>query len=573
MKSILASFVVLLVGIAANAETVILEQPPDPNGGLHQSSWWTPDDSDWDQWIWDSFTLETDYAITEVTWRGGYIYGGLYSNTVVNFTVAIYPSIAANSEPDVVGGPLVEYTTGNNAGETYVGTYGGSKMYDYHFSLPSPFQATAGVKYWMQIEAWQTYVPEWGLATGTGGNGSHFRWLRGAHVYQFAPSDMAFALYVSGDPTFMITAIASPPNAGTVQGAGAYPAGSQAALLAIPNVGFGFVNWTENGNQVSTSANYVFTVTADRTLVANFVPAYTITTSSSPSYGGSTTGGGTFNDGSQVTVTATANPGFHFVNWTWFGAPVSDSPVYTFPATANKTLVANFATDADTVAFTFDDYPVYVALPIDVTVDGLTAHLSATGAGFSVQYADTLGFTPQGFEGHCIYPSGIFPSDLIVDFSQTLTSFSIMYSPAEFGCDDSATMRVTAYLDSAFVGTDTTTAPFPGTWPTGTLSISAPDGFNNVVVHYDSQPPTCQDWVSIFMADNMIVERPCNGASLPGDFNGDCLVGLADSAALLNCLDGPSVPVGPACADGDFDGDGDVDMQDVAGFLNAFTGG
>ena len=49
-----------------------------------------------------------------------------------------------------------------------------------------------------------------------------------------------------------------------------------------------FANWTENGNVVSTNPNYTFTVTGNRTLVANFAIGSLITTDSSPLTGGST---------------------------------------------------------------------------------------------------------------------------------------------------------------------------------------------------------------------------------------------------------------------------------------------
>ena len=78
-------------------------------------------------------------------------------------------------------------------------------------------------------------------------------------------------------------------------------------------------------------------------------------------------------------------------------------------------------------------------------------------------------------------------------------------SPQELGCDDSARMKVTAYLNGAFVGTNLTTARYPGTWPSETLSFGSARGFNSVVIHYDARPTTCQDWGPIFMADNMAV--------------------------------------------------------------------
>ncbi|HEY3898489.1 MAG TPA: VPAMP-CTERM sorting domain-containing protein [Chthoniobacter sp.] len=72
-------------------------------------------------------------------------------------------------------------------------------------------------------------------------------------------------------------------------------------------------------------------------------PAYTITTSGYPTADGATSGGGTFNSGDSVTVTAIPNPGCTFVNWTVNGSPVGTGASYTFNAGSNQTLVANFS--------------------------------------------------------------------------------------------------------------------------------------------------------------------------------------------------------------------------------------
>jgi hypothetical protein len=161
--------------------------------------------------------------------------------------------------------------------------------------------------------------------------------------------------------------------------------------------------------------------------------------------------------------------------------------------------------DAQSILFDFDSLPPHSGLPGSYSVGGITASFSATGQGFSIQPADTMGFTPVGFAGNCIYPNSIYAADLLVGFSAPLTSFSILYAPQELGCDDSATMRVTAYLGGTLVGTATATAANPGTWPSETLAFSSPQPFDSVVVHYDARPPTCQDWGPIFMADNMEV--------------------------------------------------------------------
>ena len=164
--------------------------------------------------------------------------------------------------------------------------------------------------------------------------------------------------------------------------------------------------------------------------------------------------------------------------------------------------------------FDFENATVHSPLPLSLTVDGITAQFSATGQGFSIQPADTMGFTPAGFSGNCIYPSSVFQSDLHIDFSEILSQLSILYAPQELACDSSARMRVTAFMDSTQVATATTTADPPGTWPSATLAINAPEGFNNVVIHYDAPPPTGGDWGPIFMADNLAI----NVVPEPGSF-------------------------------------------------------
>ena len=182
----------LLLASATHAE-IIYNQPSNSTGTLYQSAWWDPDGSDYDYYIWDSFVLTTDQMISEIHWRGGFLYGGSFGGPVIDFTVAIYPSIAANTEPDVVHPPLVEYQTGGDAGQTFAGVVNGTTMYDYAFVLPATFSATAGTKYWVHIVAWQHGIPEWGFASASGGNGAHFR-RHSEYMFQMVPGDCAFSL-------------------------------------------------------------------------------------------------------------------------------------------------------------------------------------------------------------------------------------------------------------------------------------------------------------------------------------------------------------------------------------------
>jgi len=82
----------------------------------------------------------------------------------------------------------------------------------------------------------------------------------------------------AGPKQYTISVSASPAEGGNVTGGGTYKEGTSATVTATANQNWQFVNWTEGGQQVSTSASYTFTVTGNRTLAANFskVPVLTV---------------------------------------------------------------------------------------------------------------------------------------------------------------------------------------------------------------------------------------------------------------------------------------------------------
>ncbi len=158
-------------------------------------------------------------------------------------------------------------------------------------------------------------------------------------------------------PFVYITASAEPFEGGTVYGEGQYAHGTMVDMEAVPNPGYYFVNWTEDGvGEVSTDADYSFTAETDRTLVAHFAPnTYTITATADPVEGGTVTGDGPYNLGDMVTLHAMANTGYDFVNWTEDGvAEVSTEADHSFTADADRTLVAHFALKTYTITATAD---------------------------------------------------------------------------------------------------------------------------------------------------------------------------------------------------------------------------
>jgi len=150
--------------------------------------------------------------------------------------------------------------------------------------------------------------------------------------------------------SYTIATGSNPLNGGTTSGGGVYFYGSIDTLKASANTGFSFINWTENGNIVSTDSVYVFTVNGPRTLTANFaLNSYVITTNSNPVNGGSTSGAGIFQHGQIDTLKAIPNAGFTFVNWTEGNAVLSDSPLYIFEVNASRNITANFSLNSYTI--------------------------------------------------------------------------------------------------------------------------------------------------------------------------------------------------------------------------------
>ena len=69
---------------------------------------------------------------------------------------------------------------------------------------------------------------------------------------------------------------------------------------------------------------------------------FIVSVSANPTYGGTINGGGTYQQGQSCTVTATANSGYTFTNWTENGNTVSTEASYTFTVNSDRDLVANF---------------------------------------------------------------------------------------------------------------------------------------------------------------------------------------------------------------------------------------
>ncbi|MFQ7526309.1 MAG: InlB B-repeat-containing protein [Mediterraneibacter gnavus] len=129
---------------------------------------------------------------------------------------------------------------------------------------------------------------------------------------------------------FHVTIKANDNSMGTVtidSADGSYKKGEKAEVIAVANEGFRFVNWTDaEGNVISESNPYVFEVTKDLDLTANFekIPAeehsYLIYAESPDPQMGTVTmdpanEGNIYKEGTEITVKAEPKAGYEFAQW------------------------------------------------------------------------------------------------------------------------------------------------------------------------------------------------------------------------------------------------------------------
>lgn len=125
-----------------------------------------------------------------------------------------------------------------------------------------------------------------------------------------------------------------------------YLTGDVAKITAIPEDGAVFIGWS--GDASGTENPLYITMDSDKEVTAMFstIPDYNLSTSVIGS-GKVSPGTGTFRQGTNVTLTATANAGYTFSHWSG-DASGTDNPLG-ITMDANKSVVANFTAIPETV--------------------------------------------------------------------------------------------------------------------------------------------------------------------------------------------------------------------------------
>jgi hypothetical protein len=110
-----------------------------------------------------------------------------------------------------------------------------------------------------------------------------------------------------------VTVSANNPIYGNVSGNGTYPKDSLAVISATANSGYRFVQWHDGNSQNPR----ILIVTQDTSFIATFavVKHHVSVTANNPSMG-NVSGSGDYTANSTVTITATPNTAYRFVEWT-----------------------------------------------------------------------------------------------------------------------------------------------------------------------------------------------------------------------------------------------------------------
>ena len=139
-----------------------------------------------------------------------------------------------------------------------------------------------------------------------------FRLRCGSNLDTYRRFYELYATVVCQIYTFTVSVGTNIAEGGTVTGGGSYEDLSTATITATPNLGYEFAFW----NDGDRNATRQITVTDDTTYTAYFRKLnYNIIAEASPSDGGTVTGSGNYEYGSQVALTATANDGMRFDHW------------------------------------------------------------------------------------------------------------------------------------------------------------------------------------------------------------------------------------------------------------------
>lgn len=266
----------------------------------------------------------------------------------------------------------------------------------------------------------------------------------------------------------------------------------------------------------------------------NASATYEVTTLSNPEEGGTTTGGGTFEEGEECTVTAEANDGYHFVNWTENDEEVSPRPTYTFTVDHDRSLVANFEQDPP--------QPTTHTVSIAPLIIHGTVTLSPSG---EVAVGTRVTITAMPDEGYVLDAILAYNED---DVSETVEIEDNAFIMPDFDVVVTASFEQEGSLPVIHddIATPATicagnglelTAPAVSDADEQGWQMSATVGFEEIIAYTgQTLDATYNGWKLRYMASNALGVVYSNVVDITvKDFDGLALIGDANSCTGLEC--------------------------------------
>ena len=277
------------------------------------------------------------------------------------------------------------------------------------------------------------------------------------------------------------------------------------------------------------------------------ISTFDVTVTANPTESGTVTGGGTYDYGTSVTIVATANDGYTFINWTKNGTVVSTNPTYNFTVTEDASYVASFELNNYTITATANPVEGGTVTGAGTYNHGATATLTAT---------DNLGYTFINWT----------KDGTIVSINPTY-SFTVTESASYVANFELKSYTITATANPIEGGTVTGAGTY-NYGSTCTLTATSNTGYtflnwtkNGRVVSTD---PTYS--FTVYRNASYVANFEAE-VGLPGDANGDGTVNALDIVIIINHIFGET-PEEFVFANADVNGDGVVDALDIVVIIN-----